>query len=214
MTSRRAVLLGAAAALAGRAPAWAAAPQRVPVELYEEALELDGAIRVGAGSAGANGGGPYADVTMVEFFDYNCPYCRRSAADLPALLAGDPNLAYVLVNYAVLGAPSVEASRVALAVYDLHGPQRALAFHERLFAQRGRLDAGRAFDAARDLGLDVGRLAAAADADRITRWMTDAARLGASLGLVATPSFLVGPEAVVGGLSLEGKRALIDRARA
>ena len=103
---------------------------------------------------------------------------------------------------------------MALAVYDLHGPQRALAFHERLFAQRGRLDAGRAFDAARDLGLDVGRLAAAADADRITRWMTDAARLGASLGLVATPSFLVGPEAVVGGLSLEGKRALIDRARA
>ena len=214
MTSRRAVLLGAAAALAGRAPARAATPQRVPVELYEEALELDGAIRVGAGSAGANGGGPYADITMVEFFDYNCPYCRRSAADLPALLAGDPNLAYVLVNYAVLGAPSVEASRVALAVYDLHGPQRALAFHERLFAQRGRLDAGRAFDVARDLGLDIARLAASADADAITRWMTDASRVGASLGLVATPSFLVGPEAVVGGLGLEQKRALIARVRA
>jgi hypothetical protein len=79
---------------------------------------------------------------------------------------------------------------------------------------RGGLNGPRALDAARDLDGDAKRLAAAADADKITRWMTESQRVGGSLGLVATPSFLVGPVAVVGGLGLEQKRALIARARA
>lgn len=205
LTDRRTVFLGlAASALPGRAPA-RGETQRIPIELYEEALELKGAIRVGA---------PRGDVTMVEFFDYNCPYCRRSAADLPALLKSDPDLSYILVNYAVLGAPSVEATRVALGFYDLHGPRRALDLHLRLSGLRGGVGGQRALDAARELGADVNRLAAAADAGKITGWMKENLRVGSSLGLVATPSFLVGPEAFVGGLGLEQKRAWIGRARA
>lgn len=203
--NRRTVLLGlAASALPGRALGQTQA-ERIPIELYEEALELEGAIRVGA---------PRGDITMVEFFDYNCPFCRRSAADLPALLKGDPDLSYVLVNYAVLGAPSVEATRVALGFYDLYGPRRALDFHARLSALRGIIGGQRALDAARELGADVNRLAAAADAGKITGWMKENLRVGSSLGLAATPSFLVGPEAFVGGLDLQQKRAWISRARA
>jgi protein-disulfide isomerase len=103
---RRALILGALSVAAGTPTLASPEPQRVPIELVEEALELEAAIRVG---------NRQGDVTLVEFFDYNCPWCRRSAADLPALLGAEPELAYVLVNFAVLGAPSVQATKVALA---------------------------------------------------------------------------------------------------
>jgi protein-disulfide isomerase len=202
---RRAVLVGlAAAGLAGPARA-DVEPQRVPIELVEEALELEAAIRVGH---------PQGDVTMVEFFDYNCPWCRRSAQELPALFKAEPDLAYVLINFAVLGAPSVQATRVALGFFDLQGPQRALALHRRLFALRGPIDGARALREAEALGVERRRLETAADSAKVTEQMKQALRVGDSLGLAATPSFLVGPEAYIGGVTLEQKRAIIAKARA
>ncbi len=205
MIHRRLFLAGLTAA--GLAPPAQAAPeaQRAPVELFEEALELEAAIRVGAAQG---------DVTLVEFFDYNCPWCKRSAADLPGLLKQDPDLTYVLVNYAVLGQPSVEATRVALAFFDLYGPERYLALHQRLFALRGPVDGARAVREAEALGAPAKRLVAIADSPKITRQMTEAVRVGGSLGLVATPSFVIGPEVYGGHLSLDDKRAIIARARA
>ncbi len=69
-------------------------------------------------------------------------------------------------------------------------------------------------EAVRDLGMDAKDFAASADVGKVDRWMAENLRVGRSLGLMATPSFLVGPEAVVGALTLEQKRALIARARA
>jgi protein-disulfide isomerase len=180
-------------------------PQRVPIELVEEALELEAAIRVG----NARG-----DVTLIEFFDYNCPWCRRSAADLPALFAAEPDLTHVLVNFAVLGAPSVGATKVALGFFDLYGPQRYLRLHQRLFALRGAIDGARALKEAAELGANSRSLVAAADSRKVVDWMTEALRVGNSLGLAATPSFVIGPQAFQGYLSLAHKRALIAKARA
>jgi protein-disulfide isomerase len=202
---RRAVLVGlAAASLPGAARA-AREPQRVPIELVEEALELESAIRVG---------NRHGDVTMVEFFDYNCPWCRRSAQELPALLKAEPDLAYVLVNFAVLGVASVEAAKLALGFFDRFGPQRYYALHQRLFALRGPVDGRRTAREAEALGANLARLAAVADSQKVTNQMKEALRVGDSLGLVATPSFLVGPEAYVGGITLEEKRAIVAKARA
>ena len=128
MIDRRSLLIALSAAPAVTPALAQPEAQRVPIELVEEALELEAAIRVGD----ARG-----DVTLIEFFDYNCPWCRRSAADLPALFGAEPDLTYVLVNFAVLGAPSVGATKVALGFFDLYGPKRYLAFHQRLFGLRG-----------------------------------------------------------------------------
>ncbi len=202
---RRTLLLGlaAAAALPARAQGTLPEAQTVPIELVEEALELNAGIRLGAGG----------DVTVIEFFDYNCPSCKRAAADLPALLA-DADLTYVLMNYAVLGMPSVEATRVSLAFFSLHGPDRALALHRRLLALRGVVGAERALNEALALGADAGALVRAADSEAVTRRMRQALRIGESLGLSVTPSYVIGTEAYAGDLTLAQKRALVARARA
>ena len=178
--------------------------QAVPIELFDEARALGAAVPVGS----ARG-----DVTLIEFFDYNCPYCRRSAQDIPAVLAGDPDLDYLLVNFAVLGPASVQATRVALGYAHLYGPRGYLAFHLAMFGVRGGKDGGAALDVAERLGGERKRVAAA-DSARTTERMKEALRVGSSLGLSATPAFVIGPAAYVGALGLERKRALVAQARA
>jgi protein-disulfide isomerase len=179
--------------------------QRVPIELVEDTLDLGSAVRLGH----ARG-----DVILVEYFDYNCPWCKRSAADLPALLKAEPDLTYVLVNFAVLGKPSVEATRAALGYLQVQGTERYLPLHLALFSLRGTVTGERAITEAERLGGDRKQMIEAADSARTTQWMKDALTLGNSLGLVATPSFLVASEAYVGGMTLAQKREAIAKARA
>ncbi|MCB5174799.1 MULTISPECIES: thioredoxin domain-containing protein [Microvirga] len=204
--SRRTLLAGLALSGAG-VPAFAQeAPeaQRAPVELIEDTLALPSAVRLGHA---------HGDVIMIEYFDYNCPWCKRSAKDLPALLKAEPDLSYVLVNFAVLGAPSVQATRAALAFLQVQGPENYLPLHLALFGLRGTVTGERAMAEAERLGADPARLAAVADSERTTGWMKDAFKLGDSLGFVATPSFLVGTDSYVGGMTLAQKREAIAAAR-
>ncbi|MFD0460841.1 thioredoxin domain-containing protein [Microvirga aerilata] len=119
--SRRTLLAGLA--LSGTtAPAFAQSapePQLIPVELIENTLNLPSIVRLGH---------KHGDVIMVEYFDYNCPWCKRSAESLPPLLKAEPELSYVLVNFAVLSNQSVAATRAALAYLQLYGPERYLPF--------------------------------------------------------------------------------------
>ncbi len=202
---RRLLLLGLAAGAAMPALAQdGPEPQDVPIELVEEALELEAAIRVGSGGG---------DVTAIEFFDYNCPVCRRMAGDLPALLS-DRDLTYVLMNFPILGMASTEAARVALAAFALEGPERALALHARLMGLRGVADGERALNAAIDLGLPAAALARAAESDAVAGRLRAALRVGESLGLHATPTTVIGTQALPGDIPLARRRALIARARA
>ena len=203
--SRRTLVTGLA--LAGVAPASAQSapePQRVPIELVEDTLDLPSIVRLGHASG---------DVIMVEYFDYNCPWCKRSARDLPALLKAEPDLTYALVNFAVLSAASVEATRAALAYLQLYGPQRYLPLHLALFGLHGVVTGERAIAEAEKLGGDRKRLVETADSERTTQWMKNAFKLGSSLGLSATPSFLVASDSYVGGMTLAQKRMAIARAR-
>lgn len=204
--SRRALIAGLAALASGPALAQSTgAPRRIPYELTQEAISLDGAAFVGARRP---------DIVMVEFFDYNCSWCRRSSQEMTELLREDPNLGYVLVNYAVLGERSVEAARIALAYSGLHGHEKYAAFHTALFSGRGVVDGQRAFDAAVDLGAEPDALLAFADSDAVTQALVSAASVGNRLGFFATPSFVVGTWAFDGAMPLERKRRIVADLRA
>ena len=198
--SRRALFLGLAAA-----PFAAEAREtlRLPSELANRIEKLPGLVTLG----NAKG-----DVTLYEFFDYNCPYCRNSARDILPLIKSDPGLRYVLVNYAVLGAPSIEAARVALAVRRLK-PPAYLAFHLALFERRGQLGGARALEAAAAQGLAEKAILAEANQRRVTDAMIQAAKLGEALGIVATPSYVTGVEALLGFVPLEEKQAMVANMR-
>ncbi len=205
LTRRMAMAIGGSALMVGLG-SWDASARvlRLPTELASEIMSLPGRITLG---------NPRGDATMIEFFDYNCGYCKRSAAEIQPLLAADRNLRYVLVNYAILGEASIEASRVALA----HSMQKTqggyLALHLALFKLRGRVDAGRAVAASLELGANRDKLIADADSDRVTDALVLASRLGENLGLAATPSFVAGREAVVGYVDLPGKQKALANLR-
>src|SRR6266705_2833665 len=99
------------------------------------------------------------DVTFVEFFDYNCGYCKRAMADMLDLMKADPKVKVVLKEYPVLGEGSTQAAQVAVAVrmQDATG-KKYLAFHQKLLEGRGQADRAHALAAAKEVGLDMGRL--------------------------------------------------------
>ncbi|MGL4634581.1 MAG: DsbA family protein [Beijerinckiaceae bacterium] len=203
---RRFILSGSAAAAFAVGPGSDAQARvmRLPSELANEVLTLPGRVVLG---------NPRGDATLVEFFDYNCGFCKKSAADIKPFLAGDPNVRYILINYAVLGEASIEASRVALAMTLQKTQGGYLALHEKLFQLRGKVGASRAVDVALSLGANREKLIADADSDKVTDALVRASKLGDSLGLAATPSFVAGREAVVGYLDIPAKRKAMANLR-
>lgn len=178
---------------------------KVPVELESRIEELAGVVVVG---------NPKGDVTIAEFYDLNCPFCRRASADIAAMIEADRELRVVLVPFPVLGVASIQAARVELAVVKLATPAQVMAFHRKVYAGRGTIDGKRALAAAKDVGLPIAKVTAAADEDSITDTMLSHVRLGDALGLQATPSYIVKGVAVLGHpgrKALEGIVAAIRR---
>lgn len=148
---------------------------------------------------------PKGKVTLYEFYDLNCPYCRKAAADIAELVRDNPNLRLVLVPFPVLGIPSILAARVEYAVNALATPLQAYKFHRAVYEGRGIIEDKRAFAAAQTVGLDVVKVRAKASDDAFAKIMTAHLRLGDALGIQATPGFVIGGVAIVG---YPGKAAL------
>ena len=148
------------------------------------------------------------DVTLVEFFDYNCGYCKRALTDLLALMKNDPKLKVVLKEYPILGPDSVEAARVAVAVrMQDAGGARYLAFHRKLLESRGRSDKARALAAAQEAGLDMARLERDMASEEVTKSLDESTRLGKALAINGTPGYVVGDRVIIGAL---GEQVLKD----
>jgi protein-disulfide isomerase len=156
-------------------------------------------------------GNPKGNASLVEFFDYRCPYCKQVEPALEALLNEDRQLRFVYKEFPVLGSDSVTAARAALAArqqgkYD--------AMHRALMALKGQIDEASVFKVANSVGLDVERLKrdmAAPDIDRILKANTN---LATALDIRGTPGFVIGNEIVPGAISLEDLKHLIETARA
>lgn len=143
-------------------------------------------------------GSETADVILLEFFDYNCPYCKRAVGDLDVILKTDTNFKLGLINNSVLGIASAQAAKVQQAVLKLFGPKRAYDFHVRLFAHRGVNDGAAAMQVVKDMGLDEARIWGTADAPDIQMVLGQQMRLASELGFVATPSFMLDGIGILG----------------
>ncbi len=158
-------------------------------------------------------GNPQADVTMVEFFDYNCGYCKKALSDVQTLLKNDPKLRVVLKDFPVLGPDSVEASRVALAVKNQIQGDKLFDYHVRLLESRGRVNGERALAVAKDFGLDVARIQKDMETAGVKAALQENVGLGDKLGLSGTPAFIIGSEIIPGAVGLDPLKQVVASVR-
>lgn len=159
-------------------------------------------------------GNPQGDVTLVEFFDYNCGYCKRALSDLLDLMKGDAHLKVVLKEFPVLGEGSVEAARVAVAVrmQDKSG-KKYLDFHQKLLGVRGQADKARALAVAKEIGMDMARIEKDLASEEIQATLQENFKLAEALGLNGTPSYVVGSVVVVGAVGRDALKQKVSEAR-
>src|SRR6201989_1851941 len=154
------------------------------------------------------------DVTFVEFFDYNCGYCKRAMTDMLDLMKADPKLKVVLKEFPVLSQGSVEGAQVAVAVrmQDPTG-KKYLDFHQKLLGGRGAADKARAMAVAKDAGLDTARIEKDLASPEVKATIEENIKLAEAMGLNGTPSYVIGKQIVVGAVGLDGLKEKIGLAR-
>ncbi len=154
------------------------------------------------------------DVTFVEFFDYNCGYCKRAMTDMLDLMKSDPKLKVVLKEFPVLGPGSVEAAQVAVAVrmQDPSG-KKYLDFHQKLLGGRGQADKARALAAAKEAGLDMAKLDKDLTSPEVRATLEENFKLAEEMGMNGTPSYVIGNQVVIGAVGADSLREKIGVAR-
>ncbi|HTZ01998.1 MAG TPA: DsbA family protein [Xanthobacteraceae bacterium] len=159
-------------------------------------------------------GNPNGDVTLVEFFDYNCGFCRRALPDMLTLLKDDPKLKIVLKEFPILGAGSADAARVAVAV-RMQDPDGAkyLAFHQAVLGGPGPASKEKALAAAKDQGLDMTRLERDMASDEVKATLSEDMTLAGAIGIRGTPSYVIGKTLVVGAIGVTALQSDIAAAR-
>ena len=149
-------------------------------------------------------------MTVVEFFDYRCPYCKAVAKDMIATLQAEGDVRIVFKEFPILGPESELAAKAALAA---RRQDKYLPFHQALMAYKGQLDEAAIHDVAEDVGLDVEQLqedmAAPAIADVISRNIA----LANALSIGGTPAFVVGDTLVPGAVDMKTLRDMVAKAR-
>jgi protein-disulfide isomerase len=159
-------------------------------------------------------GNPKGSITLVEFVDYNCGFCRRALDDLLGLLKSDADLKVLLVEFPVLGPRSVEAARVAVALLmQDRSPATHLEFHKRLLAGPGPANKARALAVAAGLGIDVARLEADSAKPEVDAVLEDGKMLARAIGVRGTPAYVICDSLVVGAVGAARLREKIAAVR-
>lgn len=176
-------------------------PNPMPEEL-RQALERDPTAPVL--------GNPDGNITLTEFFDYNCPHCKTMLPLMSELVRSDPQLRVVLREWPVFGPGSEFAARASLATLPTGNYWR---LHAALLGMRARAEEATVMRVVRDLGLAEAAIRTGMQADTVERHITYSHLLGDHMGLMGTPSFICGDEAAFGAMTLEELRALVQRGR-
>lgn len=138
------------------------------------------------------------DVTLTEFYDLNCPFCRAAALDVDALVRADKKLKLVLVPYPVLSVQSVQGALIELGAAKMLPPTQYLDFHRRIYANRGTIDGQKALAAAKEVGLDPAKVAAAGNTKENLDILRASSKVGGDAKLMVTPAYVIGGVAVIG----------------
>lgn len=157
-------------------------------------------------------GNPDGDVTLVEFFDYRCGFCKRVHGTVTDAVESDGNVRLVYKEFPILGPESVFASRASLGVFFAH-PLKYPAFHDAMMTTRGQLSQARVMSIAKDLGLKPEEVVAAMKDPRVDEEIQRNMQLAQSLGINGTPGFVVGSEIVPGAVDEDALKELIAKAR-
>ncbi|MEQ8229306.1 MAG: DsbA family protein [Rhodospirillales bacterium] len=156
------------------------------------------------------GGNPEGDVSLVEFFDYNCPYCRRVAPTLVEIEKDDAKLRFVYKEWPILGPNSEFAARAALAS---RSQGKYVEFHKGLMLASGLMNESKVLKVAAQVGLDVDRLRQDMEAPEITTLIERNRELARALRITGTPSFVIGDQLLRGAADAEVIRGYIREER-
>ena len=199
------ILVDAMRALEAKQQAQAAEAGRAAIAANAQELLNDGHSFVA--------GNPKGDVTIVEFFDYRCGYCKQVHPSLQALLKEDGKIRLVLKELPVLGPESVTASRAAMAALEQDKRGKYYAFHNAMMGFRGQLSEAEIYRMAGEAGLDVKKLKADMALPKVEQALRSNLVLADRLGIQGTPGFVIGNELVPGAIPLETMRQLVKQAR-
>ncbi len=145
-------------------------------------------------------GNPNGKITLVEFFDYNCGYCKKALSDVARLTKENPDLRVVLKNFPVLGQPSVEAAQIEAAVRNQFSGDKFFDYHTRLLSTKGPIGRVQALSVAKDMGADVAKLEADSRKPDVMAGLTETMGIADKLALNGTPSWILGNDVIVGAV--------------
>ncbi|NBE08455.1 DsbA family protein [Paragemmobacter ruber] len=160
------------------------------------------------------GGNPDGDITVVEFIDYRCGYCRKAWQEVDQLVETDGNIRFVLKEYPILGEASVLSSRFAIAVLQLHGGDAYKQAHDALLSLRAEPTAEALARLAREMGLDPAPIMERMGAPEVTKVIEDNHRLAKTMEISGTPTFVVGGTMVRGYVPLKAMQQIVQKQRA
>jgi protein-disulfide isomerase len=200
------VILEAMDELQARQDAQAAAQDKALVAANNEAIINDGYSWVG--------GNPDGDVTIVEFMDYRCGYCRKAHAEVNELVSSDGNIRYIVKEYPILGEESLLSSQFAIAVQQLHGNDAYKQAHNALISLRSEATAETLGQLATDLGFDAAPILARMGGPEVKAVIEANYALGQTMAINGTPTFVMGDTLLRGYVELDGMRQIVADERA
>ncbi len=145
-------------------------------------------------------GNPNGKITIVEFFDYNCGYCKRALGDLARLMKENPDLRVVLRDLPILSPASVQAAQIANAFWQQFQGEKFWEFHQKLLSTRGQVGRAEALAAAKELGADMDKLEKDAADASISQGIGESDKLAKALQINGTPSYVIGEDVVIGAV--------------
>ena len=160
------------------------------------------------------GGNPDGDITVIEFMDYRCTYCRRANPEVEELIASDGNIRFIIREFPILGPQSELASRFAIAVRQIHGDDAYKDAHDALMALQTDIDEAALSRLAEGLALDPAPILGQMQAPEVTEVIEANYALGETLGISGTPTFVMGGVLVRGYVPLNGMQSIVDEERA
>ncbi len=155
------------------------------------------------------GGNPDGDVTIVEFLDYRCGFCKRAFPQVEQLIATDGNIRLVIKEYPILGEASQLASRYAIATKNLEGDDAYKAVHDAMMGLRGEVTEDTLERISDDLGFDHEDILVEMESPGITEIIQANYALARILEIQGTPSFVMGERMVRGYVELDQMRAIV-----